>query len=350
VVSARVVHETVGTAMGDRGSRASRITGVLLGAATGDALGAGYEAGLADLGPDGRAEMIGGGLGDFAPGEWTDDTAMTVAIAQVLADGRLDLPAIGARFLEWARSDPPDIGISTREVLRDARDDQDLARAARDYLDVHPRGGAGNGALMRTAPVALAFLGSDEQIAEAARAVAELTHADPLAGDACVLWCIAIDRAVRDERLDGVLDGLDLVPEPRRDRWSSWLADAQEGPPERFRPNGFTVPALQGAWASCIHTPVISDRPQSHLEDALHRAIGIGDDTDTVAAIAGALLGGRWGEGAIPETWRGLLHGWPGLRAADLRDLALGCVREGIELRDVFLGRVDPDGERFDDL
>jgi ADP-ribosyl-[dinitrogen reductase] hydrolase len=303
-------------------SHRDRVTGVLLGAATGDALGAGYEFGSAPVPADGRAAMIGGGLGGFAPGEWTDDTAMTVAVAEVLAARGLDLEAIGERFLDWYRSGPADVGIATGAVLRAARDGADLPRAARHHLDVHPKGGAGNGALMRTAPVALAYLGTDAAMAEAARAVSALTHADPLAGDACVLWCVAIDRAVREERLDGAEEGLALLPELRRDRWAAWLAEAEVGPPDRFVPNGFTVPALQAALAACQHTAGDGDGPTSHLEAALHRAIGIGDDTDTVAAIAGALLGGRWGASAIPSAWVEVLHGWPGLRADDLVRLA----------------------------
>ncbi len=318
--------------MADRAEQAvaspDRIEGVLLGAAAGDALGAGYEFGCAPFPTDGRARMIGGGLGPFAPGEWTDDTAMTVAIAEgLVADGRradrgVDLAAIGAHFLDWFRADPPDVGNATRAVLAAARDGADLARAARHHLDGHPRGGAGNGALMRTAPVALYHLGVEAAMAETARAVAALTHADPLAGDACVLWCVGIDRAVREDRLDGVRDGLAWIPEERRERWAGWLAEAEAGPPERFRPNGFTVPALQAAWAACLHTVADEAAPDRQLEVALHRAVGIGDDTDTVAAIAGALLGGRWGAAAIPAEWRAMLHGWPGLDADGLASLA----------------------------
>ncbi len=59
-----------------------------------------------------------------------------------------------------------------------------------------------------------------------------------------------------------------------------------------------------------------------HLQDALHAAVRIGDDTDTVAAIAGALLGARWGASAVPEKWRRAVHGWPGRAAGDLVSLA----------------------------
>ena len=297
-----------------------RIAGALLGMAAGDALGAGYE--FADP-PRGEVAMIGGGLGDFAPGEWTDDTSMAVCIAEVTATGRLDFEAIGERFLDWHRSGPADIGISTGEVLRRARSGSELASVAAAYFDSHPKGAAGNGALMRTAPVALAHLGDDEAIATAARAAAELTHGDPLAGDSCVLWCIAIDRAIRKSRLDGVRDGVAHLPDSRRQYWSDALTQAEQRPPRSFTPNGFTVTALQAAYAAIAQTPIPEAEPARHLEDALVEAVRIGDDTDTVAAIAGMVLGARWGASAIPDAWRDMLHGWPGMQASDLERLAI---------------------------
>jgi ADP-ribosyl-[dinitrogen reductase] hydrolase len=299
---------------------ADRVAGVLLGTAAGDALGAGYEFATP---PTGDIDMIGGGLGDFAPGEWTDDTAMALCIAEVAADEPLDTVAVGGRFLDWLRDRPPDVGISTRAVLTAAADGGDLRAAATAYLDAHPRGGAGNGALMRTAPVALAHLGDDTAIAETARRVAELTHADPLAGDSCVLWCVAIDRAVRERRLDGIHDALRLLPAERRGVWADRIHEAERHPPRCFTPNGFTVTALQAAHAAIVHTPVPDDEPRRHLVDALETAIRIGDDTDTVAAIAGGVLGGCWGAAAVPARWRRMLHGWPGHDADDLVDLAL---------------------------
>ena len=305
-------------------SQEDRIAGALLATAVGDALGAGYEFSTE---PIGEVDMIGGGLGPFAPGEWTDDTSMALGIAEVAAGGSLDPEAIGERFLAWYRSSPPDMGNATRAVLGAVSAGGELAGAAAGLYARQPRGAAGNGALMRTAPVALAHLGDDEAIAAGARAVAELTHADPLAGDSCVLWSIAIDRAIRQSRLDGVWDGLALLPPERRERWNRALAEAGSGPVSRFAPNGFTVTALQAALAAVQQTPVPVARPADHLADALVAAVRIGDDTDTVAAIAGGLLGARWGASAVPGRWRRMLHGWPGYDGEDLVRLAWEITR-----------------------
>jgi ADP-ribosyl-[dinitrogen reductase] hydrolase len=318
-----------------------RAAGVLLGQAVGDALGVPYEFGTSP--GDGQpAEMLGGGLIDGAPGEWSDDTSMAVAVAQA-AVGHRDLAstegltAVAHEFLSWYAGDPADIGLQTGAVLAavaDQDDDPALGRlmhqAAATYARSHPRS-AGNGALMRTSPVALASLDDRDRTARAARAVAELTHADPLAGDSCVLWSEAIRVAVLEARID-VEAGLDLLPATRRDGWAGLIADATRKPASTFRPNGYTVTALQAAVAAITQTavpdldPGHSRFPCLHLQDSLHAAVRIGHDTDTVAAIAGGLLGARWGASAVPWHWRRIVHGWPGLRSRDLQGFGSSIV------------------------
>jgi ADP-ribosylglycohydrolase/predicted protein tyrosine phosphatase len=276
--------------------------------------------------------MIGGGLGDWAPGEWTDDTQMAICIAEEAATGRLDAAAVGDRFIGWFDTDPSDVGIQTRAVLGTTRHGHELTAVAAAHFARNPRGSAGNGSLMRTAPVALAHLGDDDALVRAAFEISNLTHADPLAGEACVLWCIAIDRAVRTGRLDGIWDGVALLEPDAQHRWTAWLREAETEPPSTFSPNGFVVTALQAAWSVIYQTPIPSAdgrQPCEHLQRALHAAVRVGHDTDTVAAIAGSLLGARWGSSAIPLRWRSMLHGLPGHRAEDLARLAVLAARRG---------------------
>lgn len=126
---------------------------------------------------------------------------------------------------------------------------------------------------MRTAPVALAHLGDDEAIVGAAAEISMLTHGDPLAAEGCVLWCIAIDRAVREGRLDGVRDGLELLAASSREALSQRLAEAESQPAVSFTRNGFVVTARQAAYASVRETPVPDDAPPRHLQDALLTAV-----------------------------------------------------------------------------
>ncbi|MDN5894763.1 MAG: ADP-ribosylglycohydrolase family protein, partial [Nocardioides sp.] len=323
-----------------------RAAGVLLATAAGDALGVPYEFARPPAAGE-LAEMKGGGLGNFEPGEWSDDTSMAVCIADVTATGA-DLTALEARdavaegFLRWYAGNPADIGIQTRAVLGATRRRLDagepgasrvMSEEAIAYSERNARS-AGNGALMRTSPVALAHLDDRTKAAEAARGIAALTHADPLAGDSCVLWVEAIRVAVVEGRID-VEAGLDLLPDDCRDQWTGWLAEANARPPSRFTPNGFTVTALQAAVAAISATAVPPFDPAArsfgclHLQDALHAAVRIGDDTDTVAAIAGGLLGARWGASAVPWHWRRAVHGWPGRDGRDLVVSATLTVRGG---------------------
>ena len=186
-----------------------RACGAVLGTAVGDALGAPYEFGLATVGPEGP-RMIGGGLGGFAPGEWTDDTTMAWAILDVAATGadlRTEeaLTQIARNFRDWYDSRPPDIGNQTRTILGRRRrrpdrrgDDRDVVRPARPHrshrrqrlADAH---GAGRAALPRR---------PGSRWSRRARKVGALTHYDPHAQEACVLWSLAIRHAILHAELD----------------------------------------------------------------------------------------------------------------------------------------------------
>lgn len=144
-----------------------------------------------------------------------------------------------------------------------------------------------------------------------------------------MLWCEAIRVAVLEERVD-VHVGLDLLPQSRRVQWRDWLNEAVRGPASQFSPNGFTVTALQAAVTAIIGTPApIDEFPCLHLQHSLHNAVRIGHDTDTVAAIAGGLLGARWGASAVPWRWRRAVQGWPGRDGRDLVSLATLTVHDG---------------------
>ena len=313
-----------------------RARGVLLGAACGDALGVPYEF-ASRLAPDAVPEMISGGLGPYAPGEYSDDTQMHAVIARVAATGvdmRSDdaLRAVAVGFLEWYRHGASDIGVQTRKVLEASLDASDPLTALRHTTElVHASLGrsAGNGSLMRTGVLALGYLDDAEGLAQAARLVSGLTHYDPLAAEACVLWCEGVRRAVVEGTFDGVRGGLDLLPSPEAGRWKEWLDEAEAQAPQTFAPNGFVVRALQAAWSAICSVPVPESDPGRHYELALYATVRVGDDTDTVAAIGGALLGARWGASSIPQAWRDAVHGWPGLRAGDLVALADAVVGGG---------------------
>ena len=341
-----------------------RAAGVLLGAAIGDALGVPYE--FRPLLPeDEMPEMKGGGLGSYRPGEYSDDTQMAVCIANACeahafgSQPRGALDAIAANFLDWKRSRPADVGILTAGVLESAEQmlgpPSQKCEAAAVQAYERDRSAFGNGALMRTAPVGLLALGYDDiaqarlATAEAARAIAALTHADPRAGDACVLWSEAVRVAVLDGRLE-LAAGLDLIPEERdpagddqqppkpRAWWADVIAEADAADWRDFRgqKNGATHKSLKVAWAGIRSTAepggasgLDGGDATAHVRRALAAVVHVSWDTDTTAAIAGGLLGARYGAAALPDDWTLQVNGWSGLteprtyRAADLKALAL---------------------------
>lgn len=315
-----------------------RAAGVLVALAAGDALGAGYEFG-APL-PDGaEVTMKGGGPFGFAPAEWTDDTSMAIPIARALLAAASDagpsspaaLTMIVRAWTAWAAG-AKDVGAQTSSVIAAARrlaaaaggskvHAADFSAAAADFHARTDRS-AGNGSLMRTAPLALAYLDRDpSELMAQAGVLSALTHADPDAQEACGLWCVAIRTAVLTGRLD-VRAGLPLLSADRAAVWRERIEVAERSRPRDFTNNGWVVEAFQGAW-SAIHFAGLSASGPAHLRTALEEAVRGGRDTDTVAAIAGGLLGAAYGYTAVPFEWRRRLHGWPGLRVRDLMTLGM---------------------------
>jgi ADP-ribosyl-[dinitrogen reductase] hydrolase len=308
-----------------------RAVGVLLASACGDALGAGYEF-LPPTSIRPPVGMIGGGSFAWEPGEWTDDTSMAWVIAQVAATG-VDLRTeeaqdqITAGWFAW-QQEAKDIGIQTHAALARAGHESGgtptaahLREAAARYHDREGRSG-GNGSLMRTAPVALAYLDDSDGLTEAAMQISALTHFDPEAGEACVLQCQAIRHAVRTGELD-LRVGLRHLDRPRAQLWHSRIDDAEGRTPQSFTRNGWGVEALMGAWSAIVGTA------QHDVQGSLEAAVLGGHDTDTVAAIAGALVGAEHGATSVPRQWRAILHGWPGKTGDDLVELGLRIVAGG---------------------
>lgn len=323
-----------------------RAAGVLVAMAAGDALGAGYEFG-APMPDDAEVTMKGGGPFGFAPSEWTDDTSMAIPIAQALLESSsvpgssspAPLTMLVRAWTAWA-SEAKDVGAQTSSVIAAARrlasaagrskvHPADFASAAADFHALAGRS-AGNGSLMRTAPLALAYLDRDPaDLMAQAGVLSALTHTDPDAQEACGLWCVAIRKAVLTGELD-VRVGLPLLSPERAALWLERIETAERSRPRDFEHNGWVVEALQGAW-SAIHRAGMEASGPAHLRTALEESVRGGRDTDTVAAIAGSLLGASYGYTAVPFEWRRNLHGWPGMNARDLMTLGMELARgEGL--------------------
>lgn len=277
-----------------------RAIAVILGAAVGDALGAPFE-----FKPGGRyrerfpqpvlggiGEMIGGGSFGWAPGEFTDDTQMGMALAEsILTANAYDPDIVWTWFRAW-RSTARDVGVSTSASLGHA-DWRTVPASSR---------GAGNGALMRAFPLALAFLHNDDaSVQQIVLHQAALTHSDPAAG-----WGAWIAVEMMREAILG-LDPmkvlptlLDRLPDDMLQQFAPLLAP--DWTPASPHPTNGSV------WG-CLAQAVWCLRTTSSFEAAVVAAVDLGDDADTVACVTGALAGARYGVQAIPSRWSTYVHG-----------------------------------------
>ncbi|WTI18237.1 ADP-ribosylglycohydrolase family protein [Streptomyces sp. NBC_00820] len=299
-----------------------RAVGAVVGSAVGDALGAPFE-----FGPEGAfsahfpcvgqgGEMCGGG--GWEPGEATDDTQMAVLTAESLLErGAMDPADLFGRFQRWAAAEPKDIGLQTEAVLTSG-DPWDAAAAL--HFQTSQRA-AGNGALMRAAPSAVHFARHGrEATMDAARRLSALTHGDRAAweGTAVLHELVRLALAGKDP-LTAVPDTLTALHPGHRDRYATVLS------PD-WHPDLATE--FNGAVWPCLGSAVWALRTTTSYEEAVRAAVDLGGDTDTVAAVTGALAGAVYGIGGVPPRWIEAVHvplpGFGGrvLRAGELAGLA----------------------------
>jgi ADP-ribosyl-[dinitrogen reductase] hydrolase len=281
-----------------------RYRGCLLGLAAGDALGTTLE-----FRPPGTFtpidDMIGGGPFNLKPGQWTDDTSMALCLAESLIECRgFDPSDQMERYVRWFRNGHLssaeqcfDIGGTVRGALLRFIHDQN------PYAGSTAPNSAGNGSIMRLAPVPLFYAGHPAEGIARASDSSRVTHGAVEAVDACRYLAGLLIGAVRGaSKEELVSDHHSPVPGPWRDApLCPRIAEIASGsfrrrnPPE-IRGTGYVVQSLEAAlWAF--------DRSEEFREGAL-LAVNLGDDADTTGAVYGQLAGAFYGERAIPSAWR----------------------------------------------
>ena len=281
-----------------------RYRGALLGLAAGDALGTTLE-----FKPPGSFapidDMVGGGPFDLRPGEWTDDTAMALCLAESLVKRRcFDPVSQMRRYLRWyedgylsSTGKCFDIGHTVVGALR-----QFQVRGTPFAGSTDPQQG-GNGSLMRLAPVPLAYAHDPAEAIRLAGEMSRTTHGAPEPVDACRYYAGLIVGALRGEAKETLL-GPKYTPveglwgahplSPRIEVVAEGLFK-RKSPPE-IRGTGYVVQSLEAAlWAFWNH---------DSFESGALAAVNLGDDADTTGAIFGQLAGAYYGEHAIPLRWR----------------------------------------------
>ena len=277
---------------------ADRVVGSALGLALGDALGAPFEFLRARNIPDPIPALERAWLSE-PPGATTDDTAMARNLMRSLsARGRLDLTDLLERHLEWFRSDPPDVGTLTGRVLRRIATGEDAATAAQAIWNERgPEVSAGNGSVMYCAPLGLAYAHRPERLLELAPALSVLTHVDGRCRTAVTAVTLGAAALVRGEpAADAARAALSAVEDLEGGEELELLVEAVGGSRAIDGPDqGFCLFTAGAAFQALL-------RP-GDVETELRRIVSLGGDTDTNAAVAGALLGARDGVQGLPRAW-----------------------------------------------
>jgi poly(ADP-ribose) glycohydrolase ARH3 len=282
-----------------------RFRGSLLGLAVGDALGGRFEAQSGDAirarAPDAAALM------DYPKDDiwYTDDTQMAIGVAEaLLADGAIHEPRLCAAFV--ANYVPSrGYGRGARAVIEAMEEGRDYRAVAERY---YPGGSFGNGAAMRVAPVGLFFHGDLGKVAEQARLSALPTHTHALGVEGARLLARAVALCVRAERLERAAFFADLLAACEAPTFRAKLERAAAcATAADLAGLGNGIEALES-----VPTAIASFAlaPDSYA-DTIANVIFLGGDTDTLAAMAGALSGAFLGVDAVPPRLLGLLENGP---------------------------------------
>lgn len=275
----------------------------LLGLAAGDALGTTLE-----FKAPGTfipiTDMLGGGTFRLQPGQWTDDTAMALCLAESLIEvSGFDPRDQLARYLAWYRDGHWsstgrcfDIGNATRAAL------EMFEETFAPYCGSEDARDAGNGSLMRLAPVPMLYANLPEQAIALSAHSSRTTHAARACCDACAYFGGLIVGALRGESKVTLLSpNYSPAPLPKLHPEIAQIAAGsfKERQPPQIKGSGYVVRSLEAALWAFYHT--------ENFRDGALLAVNLGDDADTTGAIYGQLAGAYYGETAIPAEWRAKL-------------------------------------------
>jgi ADP-ribosyl-[dinitrogen reductase] hydrolase len=279
----------------------SRYRGCLLGLAVGDALGTTLE-----FSPPGTftpiSDMIGGGPFGLQPGQWTDDTSMALCLATSLIE-RQGFDPIGQleRYVRWWREGYLsstgscfDIGSTVRSALLRFRQTHELYPGS---TDPHT---AGNGSIMRLAPVVLYYARAAQRARQPQQAIqfavesSRTTHGAIEAVDACRYFASLILDALNGASKEELLRDQDLPLAPKIAAIAAGSFKHKQ--PPQIRGTGYVVDSLEAALWAFYHA--------RDFRDGALLAVNLGDDADTTGAVYGQLAGAFYGADNIPRAWR----------------------------------------------
>ena len=275
-----------------------RFRGCLLGLATGDAVGTTVE-----FSPRGSfppvIDMIGGGPFGLQPGQWTDDTSMALCLAESLIEKQAFDPMDQMeRYVRWnhrghlsSTGTCFDIGITTSSALRR------FEQTGEPFAGTTSWKNAGNGSIMRLAPVPMFFYPDIEKVVQCAGESSRTTHGAQECIDACRLFALILVKALDGKSKEEILFGRenamlpDLAPKIH-DIAAGGYANKSIN---EIQGGGYVVESLEaGLWCFL---------KSETFRDAILSSVNLGDDADTTAAVCGQIAGAHYGESGIPCEW-----------------------------------------------
>ena len=285
-----------------------RFIGTLLGAAAGEALGAPHENKTAAETGTPR-EITGGGI--WAAGEPTDDIDLTlILLRSIVARRKLDLDDVATGMLKWFAGRPKDIGNLTRAALENLRAGEPPTQSGAMAWEDSERKAAGNGSVMCCAPIGLFHVKNLDGLADDASAASRITHYDPRCVGGCAAVATAIAWLVRggkdaDEAIERAAGAGGAISDDVRMVIERGVSKKPGEIVVDGHDRGFVLHTVELAFSALAHS--------ASLEDGLVTVISRGGDTDTNGAVAGALLGAKFGKSQVPDRWISKLKAAPEL-------------------------------------
>ena len=289
----------------------NRIKAVMFGHAVGDALGVPVEFRSRDhLKKNPVKDMMGYGTHNVPAGTWSDDTSMSLCELSSLLNGNIDYDDIMKNFVKWSY----DGEFTTDGVVFDigntcsnAIDNYFYSGKPAKKCGLTSERSNGNGSLMRIHPFVLyAYyngINDDKEFIDMIASASSLTHAHKCSINGCIIYAYVLRELLNNPEKSSVYKGIDYAKSVRAfgcnyDRVFDCNIDALSN--ADIKSSGYVVHSLEAAlW--CLLTT-------NSYEECVLKAVNLGEDTDTVAAIAGSLAGALYGIDAIPENWMGKLR------------------------------------------
>lgn len=312
-----------------------KLRGIAVGAVIGDALGMPLEFQPPRSEFDLETEMIDGAL---PAGSFTDDTEMSLCLAEsLLIASPLDVQDLAGRFTAWYQCRPPDIGIHTAAVLKLIAGGEAVGKAAKKVQKNDPDS-ASNGGLMRAWPIAIARYSQPGLLISETSLQTEVTHTHPDCVSGSLFLNFILYQILQEpdrqpaevvrSAIQKATDQVALAPD--------FLLQMNLAPMRNrndLRNRGYVRETMESALWAVMTT--------QSFEEALVRAVNLGNDADTSGSVAGAIAGALYGLSGIPARWQDAVHGEYPLRSGKL-----WFTRDFIELADKLTALNDYDKNR----